>query len=111
MDEVHLTEVDFLRGGSHSEREIRKAADIFAAYKNRGRKFPVKAAIIEACFRVAFPDSDRLRTVTIKPSNVAQYTRHADSVIVERWLKSRGFIVKKGKAKDEPTVTAVLVGT
>jgi len=111
MDDVRLTEVDFLWGGSHNEREIRKADDIFAAYKDRGRTFPAKAPIIKACFRVTFSDSDTPRTVTIKPPNVAQYTRDADSVIVERWLKARGFIVKKGKAKDEPTVTAVMVGT
>jgi len=103
--------VDFLWGGSHNEREIRKADDIFAAYQDRGRKFPAKAPIIKACFRVTFSDSDTPRTVTIKPPNVAQYTRDADSVIVERWLRARGFIVKKGKAKDEPTVTAVMVGT
>lgn len=111
MDDVRLTEVDFLWGGSHNEREIRKADDLFAACKDRGRTFPAKAPIIKTCFRVTFSNSDTPRTVTIKPPNVAQYTRDADSVIVERWLKARGFIVKKGKAKDEPTVTAVIVGT
>ena len=111
MDDVRVTEVDFLWGGSHNEREIRKADDIFAAYKDRGRTFPAKAPIIKACFRVTFSNSDTPRTVIIKPPNVAQYTRDTDSVIVERWLKARGFIVKKGKAKDEPTVTAVMVDT
>jgi hypothetical protein len=111
MDDVRLTEVDFLWGGSHNEREIRKADDIFAAYKDRGRTFPAKAPIIKACFRVTFSDSDTPRTVTIKPPNVAQYTRDADSVIVERWLKARGFIVKKGKAQNESAITAVMVST
>lgn len=111
MDDVRLTEVDFLWGGSHNEREIRKADDIFAAYKERGRAFPAKAPIIKACFRVTFSDSDTPRTVTIKSPNVAQYTRDADSVIVERWLRARGFIVKKGKAQDESAITAVMVST
>jgi hypothetical protein len=111
MEDVRLTEVDFLWGGSHNEREIRKADDIFAAYKDHNRSFPTKPPIIKACFRVTFSDSDSPRTVTIKPPNVAQYTRDGDSVVVEQWLKARGFIVKKGKAKDEPTVTAVMVGT
>jgi len=111
MDEVLLVEVDFFWGGSFAEKEIRKADDVFGAYKARNRTFPTKPRIVKACFRVTFSDSDRPRTVTIKPPNVAQYTRDADSVIVERWLKARGFIVKKGKAKDEPTVTAVMVGT
>lgn len=56
MDDVRLTEVDFLWGGSHNEREIRKADDIFAAYKDRGRTFPAKAPIIKACFRVTISD-------------------------------------------------------
>ena len=111
MEEVLLVEVDFFWGGSFAEKEIRKADDVFGAYKARNRTFPTKPRIVKACFRVTFSDSDRPRTVTIKPPNVAQYTRDADSVIVERWLKARGFIVKKGKAKDEPTVTAVMVGT
>lgn len=97
MEQVFLTEVHFLWGGSFSEREIRKADDIFGAYNARGRQFPAKAPIIKACFRVTFSDSDTPRTVTIKPPNVAQYTRDDDSVIVEKWLKARGFIVKKGK--------------
>jgi hypothetical protein len=111
MDEVLLVEVDFFWGGSFAEKEIRKADDVFGAYKARNRTFPTKPRIIKACFRVTFSDSDRPRTVTIKPPNEAQYTRDADSLIVEKWLKARGFIVKKGKAKHEPTAEAALVGT
>ena len=111
MDEVFLTEVDFFWGGSFSEKEIRKADDVFGAYKARSRTFPSKPRIVKACFRVTFSDSDRPRTVTIKPPNEAQYTRDADSVIVEKWLKARGFIVKKGKAKHEPAAETALVGT
>jgi hypothetical protein len=111
MDEVLLVEVDFFWGGSFAEKEIRKADDVFGAYKARNRTFPTKPRIVKACFRVTFSDSDRPRTVTIKPPNEAQYTRDADSLIVEKWLKARGFIVKKGKAKHEPTAETALVGT
>ncbi|HAU37995.1 MAG TPA: hypothetical protein DCX07_09805 [Phycisphaerales bacterium] len=111
MDEVLLIEVDFFWGGSFAEKEIRKADDVFGAYKARNRTFPTKPRIVKACFRVTFSDSDRPRTVTIKPPNEAQYTRDADSLIVEKWLKARGFIVKKGKAKHEPTAKTALVGT
>ena len=111
MDEILLTEVDFFWGGSFSEKEIRKADDVFGAYNARNRTFPAKPRIIKACFRVTFSDSDRPRTVTIKPPNEAQYTRDADSVVVEKWLKARGFIVKKGKAKHESVTETALVGT
>lgn len=111
MDEVLLVEVDFFWGGSFAEKEIRKADDVFGAYKARNRTFPTKPRIAKAFFRVTFSDSDRPRTVTIKPPNEAQYTRDADSLIVEKWLKARGFIVKKGRAKHEPAAEATLVGT
>ncbi|MEW6252204.1 MAG: hypothetical protein AB1716_16315 [Planctomycetota bacterium] len=111
MEQVVLVEVDFYRGGSFHEREIRKADDVFGAYRARNKQFPAKAPITKACFRVTFSDSDTPRTVTIKPPNVAQYTRDADSVVVEQWLKARGFIAKKGKTKREPAVRAVLAGT
>lgn len=111
MDGVLLTEVDFFWGGSFSEKEIRKADDVFGAYAARKAKFPAKPRIIKACFRVTFSDSERPRTVTIKPPNEAQYTRDADSVIVERWLKERGFIVKKRKARNEPATETAMVGT
>jgi hypothetical protein len=110
MDKVLLTEVHFLWGGSFSEWEIRKADDVFAAYKARKAKFPAKPRIIKACFRVTFSDSDTPRTVTIKPPNEAQYLRDADSVIVEKWLKLRSFIAKKGKQQYEPADEKALVG-
>ena len=110
MAQVLLTEVHFLWGGSFSEREIRKADDVFGAYKPRKAEFPAKPKIIKACFRVTFSDSDTPRTVTIKPPNEAQYLRDADSVIVEKWLKLRGFIAKKGKQQHEPADEKALVG-
>lgn len=111
MEDVLLTEIGFFWGGSFGEMEIRRADDIFSAYKARDRTFPTKPKIVKACFRVTFSDSKRPRTVTIKPPNEAQYTRDADSVIIEKWLKARGFVVKKGMARYEPTAEAALVGT
>lgn len=106
MDEVHLIEVHFQWGGSHNEREVRKADDVFAAYAARGRKFPATAPIIKACFRVKFSESVTPRTVTIKPPNVAQFARDSDGVIVEAWLCARGFITFK--ERHEPADTAIL---
>lgn len=109
MEQVVLTEVHFLWGGSHHEREIRKADDIFAAYRDRNRAFPAKAPIVKACFRITFSDSDTPRTVTIRPPNVAQYTRDADAAVVEKWLKARGFIIKQSEEANEPAAEPVLV--
>ena len=99
MDQVRLTEVDFLWGGSFNEKEIRKADDIFGAYKARNRQFPAKPPITKACFRVTFSDSNTPRTVTIMPPNVAQFMRDADRMIVKKWMKACGFIEEKGSRR------------
>lgn len=102
IEEVRLIEICFLWGGSHGEKEIRKADDVFAAYADRGGTFPSMPRIIKASFRITFSDSDRPRTVTIKPPNEAQYMRDDDSLIVEQWLAERGFIIKQeiGESND-----------
>lgn len=105
IDEVSLIEICFLWGGSHGEKEIRRADDVFAAYEDRGATFPTRPRIVKASFRVTFSDSDRPRTVTIKPPNEALYMRDEDSLIVEKWLTARGFIIQQeiGEPHDSAT--------
>ena len=92
IDWVRLKEVQFLWGGAEREIEIRKANDIFAALEGRGRSIPTTAPILRAGFHVKFTDAKNPRTVTIRPSNIAQYTRDSDADVVEDWLQKRGFI-------------------
>ena len=98
MDWVQLKEVQFLWGGAEREIEIRKANDIFAALEGRGGSLPATTPILRASFHVKFTDAKNPRTVTIRPSNIAQYTRDSDADIVEDWLQRRGFIEQ---AEDE----------
>lgn len=93
MEWARLKEIQFFWGGSEGEIEIRKANDIFIAYAGMGRTMPQKARIIRASFQVKFTDSKTARTVTIRPSNIAQYTRDSDASVVEDWLIKRGFIL------------------
>ena len=92
MDWVRLKEVQFLWGGAEREIEIRKANDIFAALEGRGRSLPATTPMIRASFHVKFTDSKNPRTVTVRPSNIAQYTRDSDADVVEDWLIRRGFV-------------------
>jgi len=89
MGKVILKEIHFYWGGAENEREIRKADNIFAAYQARGRSIPANARITKASFQVEFTDSKTPRTVTIRPSNIAQYARDDDSTILEKWLDPR----------------------
>ena len=92
MDWVRLKEVQFLWGGAEREIEIRKAKDLFAALEGRGQSMPARAPILRASFHVKFTDAKSPRIVTIRPSNIAQYTRDSDADVVEDWLQKRGFI-------------------
>jgi len=93
MEWVRLKELQFFWGGAEKEIEIRKANDVFSAYAGRERTMPQKARIIRASFLVKFTDSKTARTITIRPSNIAQYTRDSDATIIETWLAKRGFII------------------
>jgi len=91
IDAIRLKEIQFFWGGSENEVEIRKASDIFAVLKRKQRGLPAKVALSSAKFDVKFTDSKTPRTVAIRPSNVASYTRDADAGAVEQWLQRRGF--------------------
>jgi hypothetical protein len=95
IESIVLTEVHFAWGGAQGEVEIRKASDVFAALEARGRTMPEEARIIKAVFRVKFEDSKTPRSVKIRPSNIAEYTRDSDADLLERWLQLRGFIINE----------------
>lgn len=102
IDWIKLTEVQFFFGGDPWEVRTRKSHDIFAMLKARKQPFPTSGRIVRATFRVKFSDAKTPRSIVIKPPNVAQYTRDADSVLVERWLKLRGFIKGRTEARAQP---------
>lgn len=106
LEYVRLREVHFFWGGANREMEIRKADDVFAAFTARSRQFPAKARISCAKFQVKFADSKTPRSLTIKPSNIAQYQRDDDAAAIEDWLLKRGFI-KSDRHEDEENPSAV----
>ncbi|MBU1948256.1 MAG: hypothetical protein KJ927_06060, partial [Candidatus Eisenbacteria bacterium] len=103
MDWVRLKELQFFWGGTEKEIEIRKANDVFAAYAERDYAMPQKARIIRAGFQVKFTDSKTTRMVTIRPSNIALYTRDSDASVIEDWLDKRGFIIPGQRDDNEET--------
>lgn len=103
---IRLKEVHFYWGGAEGEIEVRKAKNVFAAYAKRNASFP-RARIIKAVFEIKFADCKTPRSVCIRPSSVAQYTRDHDSVHVEQWLSSRGFIIQR-EAPTDARAEAVL---
>ena len=101
IDWIKLREVQFFFGGYPSEVVTRKSDDLFAMFRSRGKTFPEGGRIIRATFQVKFADSKTPRSVVIKPSNIAQFTRDDDSVLVEKWLEARGFIINSEADESE----------
>jgi hypothetical protein len=102
LEWVVLKEIQYFWGGPAHEVEIRRADDVFAALEARGASIPDGVHLRSAKFEVKFIDSMRPRAVTVRPSNIAQYTRDPDSVHIDQWLTQRGF-VRAAPASDATT--------
>jgi hypothetical protein len=105
---VRLVEYRRYWGGVYRETEARKAEDIFAALANRNIRSLAGGRLNSATFKVAFEDSEKERSVTIRPPGIARYERNDDSELIERWLRRRGFILSGQGGDDDEAVTAVL---
>jgi len=71
--------------------EIHRAKDVFKALRSLRRALPA-GRIVKAGFLVRFADAKTPRAVTIRPSNIASYTRDSDASVVDEWLINRGFV-------------------
>lgn len=108
IDTITLKEVQILWGGPQGEIEIRRAKDLFEALKGRKKELP-KGRLVKASFLVKFTDAKTPRTVTIRPQNIASYTRDSDASVVEAWLTARGFVRSAPEAQDADVAAAAAV--
>lgn len=107
---IRLVEYRHYLGGAYKEVETRKAEDIFGALALRGQTALKGGRLVSATFKVAFDDSEKERSVTIRPPGVARFERNDDSGLIENWLRERGFILRGQGVDDDETATAVLEG-
>ncbi|MBI4511498.1 MAG: hypothetical protein HY698_17830 [Deltaproteobacteria bacterium] len=98
MESVVLKEVQYFWGGPEKEVEIRKASNLFEAWKRKNRKIPERARISKAKFEVKFTDSKTPRMVAVTNSNVTSFTRDGDATAVDTWMAKRGFAMVPGEA-------------
>lgn len=96
---VKLVEIQILIGGSQREILTHKAKDVFEAFEERQASLPEEVKPLRAKLEVRFVDSKRPRSVTVCPPNVAIFTRDADSIILEKWMEQRGFIIERRSQK------------
>ena len=105
---VRLIEFRRYWGGASREFETRRAEDIFVALAARNRELPAGGRLTSATFKVAFDDSEKERSVTIRPPGIARYERNDDSELIERWLRRQGFILPAQDDEDDEAPTEVL---
>lgn len=96
IEKVTLREAQFYHPGEPDEIRTRRSSDLFARLEMTGQPFPEEGRIIRASFEIKFSGYRSPRVVTVRPGNVAQYTRDEASAPVEAFLKARGFIVDHG---------------
>lgn len=107
---IRLAEYRRYWGGAFKEVGTRKAEDIFGALAQREQTTLAGGRLVSATFKVTFDDSDKERSVTIRPPGVARFERNDDSGLIENWLRQRGFILNGHGADDDEAATAVLEG-
>lgn len=89
---VRLTELRYLKNGPEPAVMTCASEDVFAHMRSTGGPIQPEWVLKRATFKVRFDDNPIPRSVTVKPSNVALYSRDADATAVEEWLTRRGFI-------------------
>lgn len=97
IQHVWLRELHVYRGGQHVETTIIKADDVLGALQERQERLLWHGQMVAARFEIRFRGALATRSVAIRPSNIAEYSRNEDAEVVEAWLQKRGFLVREGE--------------
>jgi len=103
IESVKLKEVEYAWGGPFEQTETHRAADLFKALPLIGRGLECEPVIRKAVFEIKLSGEKRGRTVTIKAGNRSGYGRGDEAMLIERWLRARGFVITEERAQDAPT--------
>lgn len=107
IESVKLKEVEYAWGGAFEHTETHRAADLFKALPLVRRGLECEPLIRKAVFEVKLTGERRARTVTIKAGNRSGYGRGDEAMVIERWLRARGFVISEERAQDARTYPAL----
>ena len=100
MEAVWLNDIEYAwPGEDHDARH--RSNDVFHALAIQSRRIEPGAVIKKAVFSVRMQGETKLRSVLIRPRNIAEYGRGEEAAIIESWLRARGFVVVGAAADDE----------
>ncbi len=78
---------------------IRKGADLLDWAQAKRKNIRIERRLISATFKMQLEGRKRELAITVRPPNVAIYSRGPVSSIIEAWLVQRGFVITKQSSK------------
>ena len=93
LDSVNLREVEYSWGGAFEHIEIHRAYGLFHALALIRRDIETEPQIRKAVFKIKLDGEKKPRTVTIKAGNKSGYNRGEEAMVIEDWLRARGFVL------------------
>ncbi|QOY88224.1 hypothetical protein [Paludibaculum fermentans] len=100
LDTVKLREIEYSWGGAFEHFEVHRAESLFHALALIQRTIEAEAQIRKAVFKIKLDDEKKPRTVTIKAGNKSGYNRGEEAMVIEDWLRARGFVITEEGAAD-----------
>ncbi len=96
---VSLTELEYRWPGPFDHRDTSRATDVLRALSRRWSSIKC-ADFVTAKFKVDLVDEERPRFVKIIARNTTDSSRGEEALIIEEWLRQRGFILIESTTKD-----------
>jgi hypothetical protein len=111
-DALIATDCDEIRWVSLVELKVKtdlgkttfSGPDVFRYLDEQKSRIEPGHEIVSAIFRFQFHEDRKPRRVTIKAGNSASYERDDDSVVIDEWLRRRGFVVDPSRLKPSQNV-------
>jgi len=100
LESVKLREIEYSWGGAFEHVEIHRAEGLFHAFTLINRSIETEAHIRKAVFKIKLEGEKKPRTVTIKAGNKSGYNRGEEAMVIEDWLRARGFVLTEEDISD-----------
>jgi hypothetical protein len=106
LEWVRLKELEVFVAGSQATSITYKATNVFDYFAEAQLDLP-RGFLSRAVLQFKFKDSKTPRSVIVRPPSRTGYTRDTDRLLVEKWLKLKGFILTPDNKPNEEAEVAV----
>jgi hypothetical protein len=100
LEKVELREIEYSWNGAFDHIEIHRAGSVFHALVLINRSVEQEAHIRKAVFKIKLEGEKKPRTVTIKAGNKSGYNRGEEAMMIEDWLRARGFVLTEERLEN-----------